>query len=213
MLGLWGVLTLSTRRIVERLAVWVRVGVWWLVFSLPLITLPAATAALTYTVWVALRDPFDERTNIRQTFRIGFYRYGMKAFWIALLNGVALTVIGFGISFWLTQPNPTFYPVAGVAAAFLIPYALIQPLWFPALIQQSTPSIKGAWATVRGWLGRAPLYVAGIALLTYSLTLAGVLLLGPLLLVIMPFLALIILQSVLDIDGQLEAHTQPPDEL
>jgi hypothetical protein len=94
--------------------------------SLPIGTLAPATAALTYTVWVALRDHFDERTNVGTTFRKGLRRYGMAAFLLGLINLVALVV-----------------------AAFLIPYALIQ---------QPSPSIKGAWATCALLAGtRSPL--------------------------------------------------------
>ena len=53
------VLGLSLKQSYRRIVFFLRVCIWWLTFSLLIVTIPPALAGLYYAVRESLRDPFD----------------------------------------------------------------------------------------------------------------------------------------------------------
>ena len=184
---------LALRLFYRRLGIMLTANVLWIVSSLPLVTLPAATGALFYLAHRLVleerqRDPHYARTG---DFWIGFRLYGWRSTWLFLLQLAAFAIIAAVLRFYWTSPLELLRWLAGPVFLILIVWLGVQIYLFPLLIvfpEQSTPAIiRRAFIYVITY----PLYTLLLLVWMVLLTVICLVLAGPVLLVLFALLALI----------------------
>jgi hypothetical protein len=189
------VITLSFRQTLKRVLLWGRLGVWRIAFSLPIVTIPAAKAAFYQAVAEALRDPFDQNINPREAFVRGFFDHAARATAVAVLNLFAFVVIAFAILFWSAQEPFYLNLLAGIALPFLLLWWMCQPHLYPALVEHAHLPVLGLLKLVIRLALRHPLYSFVAVFSLNWLFLLTLPLIGPLSLMVIPFLALVSTQA------------------
>jgi hypothetical protein len=189
------VITLSFRQTLKRVLFWARLAVWRIVFSIPLVTWPAAKAAFFQAVAEGLRDPFDQDVNPREAFVRGFFDQLGRGTAVAAINLLSLAVIVFGMVFWAAQEPVWLNLLAGLAIPFLILWWMSQPYLYPVLVEHPDLPVP---QVIREVIRLAIAHPGYSFVTTFSLTwlfLLSLPLIGPLSLMTIPFLALIGTQS------------------
>lgn len=168
-------------------------NVLWLVVSLPLITLPAATGGLFYLVY---RVVSEERDLDPKPAEIGDFWVGLRSYWqrstlLGLLDFVALAMLLIALLFYLSSPIEPFRWFIGPVFLILIVFLGMQIYLFSLLIVSPEASIwsifRQAFSLVLAYpLDNLLLLVSSIVLTAISFALAG-----PVLLLLFSLLALI----------------------
>lgn len=196
-----GVVTLSFHQVFRRLYFWVRLSIWRLVFSLFIITWPAATAGYYHAIGEGLRDPFEVEIDLRESFLRGFFKHLTRSTVLVLLDVAILAIIIFGILFWALREEFALKLLAGIALPFLIYWWLCQPFVFPVLVDLPEASIFQVVHQVVLTVFRHSVYAFLVAYVLSAATLIGLIFIGPLTLITMPIIALIATQSYWALSG------------
>ncbi len=206
------VLFLSLRQTIQRLPVWIRVNAWGFALSLLIISWPAAQTGLYQAVRDCLLDPFDQHLNIRQSFLKGFRQQFARSLAIALINlGVWMGGI-LAIIFWTTRPEYALRLFAIVAISVLFFWWLGQVFIYPVLIENPVASLLEIYRrTFRLVLSR-PTHAFVFGLLNATFGLIELLLLGPSLLIIPTLSALVSIQGMWAITGDVIPDLYDPVE-
>ena len=111
-------------------------NVLWILVSLPLITLPAATGALFYLVH---RVVLEERARDPHAARAGDFWDGLRLHWprstlLGFLDFAALFVLVVSLQFYLWNPEEILRYLAGPTIIVFIIWAAMQLYLFPLLI-------------------------------------------------------------------------------
>jgi hypothetical protein len=199
------VILLSLRQSIRRIPYLLRVCIWWLTFSLLIVTIPPALTALFYAVREGLKDPFELTVKPRDAFLRGVGLYAKKSYLLFFLNLFFFAAILLGIYFWFLQADPARY-VTIVALAALFLWWLCQPFLLPVLIDQPELNVRQVYRRTFQVVTRSPLYALAITLMNTLLAIAGILLFGPSLFYIPSLMALISIQALWGMTG-----TEIPD--
>jgi uncharacterized membrane protein YesL len=189
----WTTIRLSFRLFYRRLGIFLAGNVLWLVVSLPLITLPAATGGLFY---LAYRVVSEERDLDPKPAEIGDFWVGLRSYWqrctlLGLLNFVALAMLVVALLFYLGSPVEPFRWLIGPVFLILIVFLGMQIYLFALLIVSPEASI---WSIFRQAFLLFLAYPFDNLLLLISLivlTAISLALAGPVLLLLFSLLALI----------------------
>ena len=193
---------ISIRQAFQRMYLLVRVSIWRLIFSLPIVTAPAATAAFYHTIREGLLDPHETHLNLRQSFPQAFKQHFWRSTGLYALNFAALIFVVQSIFFWLNQGNDLLVYITVISAYFLLMWWLCQPLLAPMLVENPDDSV---WLLVKKIVRVVitnPLYAIVLAMIRSTLTLLTIALLGPVWLVLAPLAALITVQGLWAILGK-----------
>jgi hypothetical protein len=189
------VIFLSFRQAFSRMQVWIRPNFWMVLLSIPVLTAPAAAAGLFQAVRGRLLDPGDSRSSLRQDFRSGFFRFLGYSLALGVTNLLILAVILFSILFWTRQQERIFNYISIISFYFLAMWWLCQPFLIPAMIENPGRSIPRLLGHVIRLVSRSPLFALLITFTNTFLSVVGLVLLGPVLLIIPALVSLISLQS------------------
>lgn len=190
------ILLLSLKQSYRRIAYLIRVSIWWLTFSLLIVTIPPALAGLYHAVREGLRDPFEISAKPRQAFLQGVGLHAKRSYILTAINLGALTVIVFGVLFWFTREEQTLRLVTVLALAFLLFWWLCQPFLFALLVEYPEFSALQVYRRTAQLVILSPFYALAIALANTIITLFALILLGPSLLYAPTLLALISIQAL-----------------
>lgn len=196
-----GLVILSIQQLYRRLFFWIRVNLWMMLASLLVVTAPAAQAALYHTIRSGLLDPGESRVNIRQAFLEGFKYFFAPALLLALANLAALGIILVALFFWLGFPDPLLRWMSVIAFYFLAMWWLTQPFLFPTLVEHPRSSLGQVIRQAVRLAFFQPFFAFFFAFLNTLVNLVGLVLLGPVLLVIPAFTALLSIQAAWNITG------------
>ena len=100
-LNIISLVALCFKQLFTRLATWLKLNVWFILLCLPIVTIPAAKAALYHTVKEELRDPSEIRIKARQEFRKSFFALFGRSIVLVLINIIALLLIIAALIFWM----------------------------------------------------------------------------------------------------------------
>ena len=183
---------LALRLFYRRLGILLTANVLWLVTSLPLVTLPAATGALFYLVHRVVleerqRDPHFARTG---DFWTGFRLYGWRSSGLVLLQLVIFAVIGAVLRFYWTSPLEPLRWLAGPVFLVLIVWLGMQLFLFPLLVVSPQQSILAIMRRAFIYVISYPLYTLLLLVWLTLLTIICLVLAGPVFLVLFALLAL-----------------------
>ena len=190
-----GVITLSFRQTLKRVLFWGRLTVWRIVFSIPIVTGPAAKAAFFQALSEGLRDPFDQDVNPREAFVRGFFDQMVRGTAVAAVNLLSLAVILFGVVFWAAQEQFWLNLLAGLALPFLILWWICQPYIYPVLVEHPQLPVLQVFRKVIRLVAAHPGYSFVTAFSLTWLFLLSFPLVGPLSLLTIPFLGLTGIQA------------------
>jgi uncharacterized membrane protein YesL len=191
----WDIITLSVKQVFQRMAFWILPNLWAVLLSIPIVTWPGAKAALYKTVADGLRDPSGIRIKPRQVFRQAFFQHLSKSILLSSINLFVLMIILISIYFWIGQGQRLLNYVAIIALFFFMMWWLCQPFLFPVMVENPSLSLPQLIRQVIILVSRQPLYAFLVTLTTTLITLLGLVLLGPVLLLVPSLAALISIQA------------------
>jgi uncharacterized membrane protein YesL len=181
------------------LLVWRRLGlllaanVLWIALCLPIVTWPAATAGLFYLVDRIVKEELDIEPRFARLsdFWQGVREYGVRGSLLALIDLLALVVIGVALRFYSQSPVEWLRWLVGPLALIGLAWAGAQLYVYPLLIMRPG---RSAWEVAR------EAFLVAISYATYTLSLlvttgilavAAAILAGPVLLIFFSMLAMI----------------------
>lgn len=205
-LDIFALVSLSLKQLFLRLAVWLKLNLWFVLLCIPILTIPAAKAALYHAVKEELRDPFETYIKPREEFRKAFFGLFGRSFLLYLINLFVLVLIVAAFIFWMgIEPRILKY-VTIIVIYFFVMWWVYQPFLFPVLVENPELALKDVIKIVMRLAFSQPFYALFVAFITTLLSLLGLVLLGPVLLVIPTLNALISTQAYWSMTG-----TEIPD--
>ena len=208
----WQIVLLSLKLFYRRLGIFLVANVLWLFVSLPLVTIPAATAALfhlTQRVIAEERD-LDLVFATRQHFWEGLRLYWRRATVLGYLDIVALLLLIIAIRFYWISPLVGLSWLVGPLLIMLLTFLGMQLYLFPTLLNYPDDKIwqhfrRAFFLTLSYPLDTFMLLIWLILLIAVCITLAG-----PVLFVLFALLALI--QSIALRFIRIQRGEIPPDK-
>ncbi len=187
----WDVVSLSFKLFFERMHFWIQLNFWSVVFSLGIITLPGAKAALYQTVAAGLRDPGGIEVVPFRDMRGGFKKLFGKSFFLTLLIWVVYLLSILSIYFWIIQDGWVLRFISIFPIYFVILWWISSGYFFPILIENPEKSV--AWIVKKGLLlgFKKPFISLLFAVTSLILLVFGIVLMGPIMLFIPSLIALL----------------------
>jgi uncharacterized membrane protein YesL len=188
----WDCLTTTLRLVWRRLGLLLVANVLWIALSLPIVTWPAATAGLFYVIGRVVKEDLDIEPRYARVsdFWEGFRQHGWRASRLALLDLLALLMIGVALRFYGQSPTEWLRWLVGPIGLIGLAWAGAQLYLYPLLIQRPERPI---WALAReAFLIAISYWVYTLSLLVTAtvLAFAAALLAGPILLIFFSMLAM-----------------------
>jgi len=186
----------SLRLLFRRLGIFLVGNVLWIVISIPVITIPAATGALFYLVKRVVLEETDQAPRYARIsdFWVGLRRYWLRSTWLGLLDFAVLVVLIVTLQFYITRPEEIFRWIVGPVIVLLLVWLGMQLFLYPLLIDSPEKPImhlaRKAFFLVLGY----PLFCLVLVLALLLLTAVSVALAGPVLLLLFSLVA--IMQTV-----------------
>jgi uncharacterized membrane protein YesL len=205
----WAVIRLSLSLFYRRIGLFLVGNVLWILTSLPLLTLPAATGALFYLAHRVVRDErdLDDAATI-DDFWVGFRRYWRRSSILWLLDMGALLVLLISLLFYLGSSEPILNWFAGPIVLFLLIWLAMQLYLFSLLIVYEERSLREVLRLAFALVLSYPLQSFLLVFVMILVIIASLILAGPVLLLLFSFLAL--LQTVALRIVRVEQREIPP---
>lgn len=208
----WDVVVLSFKLLFQRIQFWIQPNFWTVVFSLGLVTAPAAKAAMHHTVALGLRDPGDSAA-IRpfKEMQSGFKYYFWRALLLSLIKWLAFGVIAVSIYFWVTQESWGARAVSIVSFYGLVLWWISAGYIHPILVENPRQPIDKILKAALLLGLRKPFQSLLFAVVSTLLMVLGTALLGPVMLIVPVARAILMLQGYWflvgwQVPGFLEIH-------
>jgi hypothetical protein len=161
-----------------------KLNFWFILLCIPILTIPAAKAALYHTVKEELRDPLETYIKPREEFRKAFFSLFGRSFFLSLINLFVLATIVFAFIFWMgIEPRILKY-VTILVIYFFVMWWVCQPFLFPALVENPELPLQEVIKIVLRLAISQPFYALFVTFMTTLFSILGIILLGPVLLVI-----------------------------
>jgi uncharacterized membrane protein YesL len=188
----WDCLTTTLRLVWRRLGLLLAANVLWIALSLPIVTWPAATAGLFYVIGRVLKEEldFEPRYARLSDFWQGVRQYGWRGSLLALIDLLALLIIGVALRFYGQSPTEWLRWLVGPIGLIALAWAGAQLYLYPLLIQRPERPI---WELAREAFLIAisySVYTLSLLVTATVLALAAALLAGPVLLIFFSMLAM-----------------------
>ena len=198
----WDVVVLSFTLLFQQIQFWIRPNIWMVLLSLPIITAPGAKAALYQTISAGLRDPALIRTIPRQEVKAGFFKHLWRALALALLKWLVLAIILSSIWFWVSQESWLLRSISVISLYVFVLWWLSAGYLYPILIEQPEQNIFEVAKKAVLTAFRHPFDSLLFAVVSSLLHLFGLILLGPVLLVVPALRSILHLQGYWYVTGQ-----------
>ena len=193
----WTTLRLSLRLIYRRIGILLAGNLLWIVASLTVIGLPAATGGLFYLVHLVIKEERDGDVHEAQTgdFWAGMRRYGLRSTLLWLLDLATMFILFVTLRFYLFHPLEVLRWLTGPVLVILFVALAMQLYLFPLLIV--SPELSLGSITRRAFILvlLEPLETFMMLIWLMLLTALCIALAGPVLLLL--FSALAIIQSLM----------------
>lgn len=199
----WDVVVLSFSLLFQQIQFWIRPNMWMVLLSIPLVTLPGAKAGLYHAVAAGLRDPALSHVVPREEMKNGFFRFLWRALALELLKGFVLVVILTSLWFWIIQDTWVLRSISIISIYGFILWWTTVGYLYPVLIEKPDKDIYQVTKEAAQLAFRRPfdsLLFAGISTLLFIL---GLILLGPILLIIPALRSILHLHAYWFVSGQI----------
>lgn len=213
----WTAFVISFRLFYRRLPIFLAGNVLWILASLPLVTLPAATGGLFYLIHRVILEEreLDPVSAQISDFWVGFRQCWRRSTALVLLDGGVIALMAFALRFYWQSPSEPMRWFVGPVAVLLLAWLLLQLNFLPQMIVFPERSIR---EIVRQSLFLVLAYpMFALLLFTWQIILIVVCiaLAGPVFLVLFSLLALIqsmALRFVRIESGELKPVVRPPQD-
>jgi uncharacterized membrane protein YesL len=180
----WDVVVLSFKLIYERIHFWIRPNILSVILSIPVITAPAAKAALYHTVASGLLDPGGSDVQVRQAMKTGFLRFFGKALLVSLIKLLSLAVILASIYFWITRPETALHFVSVLSFYGLVIWWFASAYVYPVMVTNPKSDVIEIIRKALQLGFHKPFESLLFALVNSLLLILGLALLGPVMLIV-----------------------------
>lgn len=180
----WDIVVLSFKQLFTRIQFWIRPNILSVLFSALIVTAPGGTAALYHTVSLGLYDPAGSSVRVWEEMKNGFSRNVLKAIALFLLKITSLLIIILGIIFWVSQEQVILRFVSIIAFYGLVMWWLSIGYLYPILITEKDLNVFGVAHKALKIAFRYPFDSLLFAVVSSLLFLLGMVLLGPIILII-----------------------------
>jgi hypothetical protein len=198
----WDVVVLSFKLLFQQIHFWIRPNIWTVLLSLPIITAPAANAALYQAVAAGLRDPALAQVNPRREVKEGFFSNLWRALTLSLMKWLVLVIILSATWFWLTQQTWLLRSVSILSLYGFVLWWLSIGYLYPVMIEDQTRSIFFVARKSFLLALRKPFDSLLFAVVSTLVNALGLILLGPILLVVPALRSILHLQGYWFLTGQ-----------
>ena len=188
----WNCLTTTLRLVWRRLGILLAANVLWIALSLPIVTGPAATAGLFYLIGRVVKEDldFEPRYARISDFWEGFRQHGWRSSLLALVDLLALLIIGVALRFYGQSSTEWLRWLIGPISLIGLAWAGAQLYLYPLLIQRPE---RPLWELAREAFLIAisySIYTLSLLITAAIVAIAAALLAGPVLLIFFSFLAM-----------------------
>lgn len=190
---IWTTISTSIRLFYRRIGTFLIGNVFWILVSIPIVTIPAATGALFYMVHRVVSEEEDNAPEWagQKDFWVGLKLHWLRSSVVGFIDLAALVVLLVTLQFYLTSPEEYLRWLAGPVLIFLLMWIGMQLFLFPLLIQfPDEPLLRLAKRALFLVLGY-PLYCLVMVAISVALIVASVALAGPVLALLFSLLAVI----------------------
>ena len=191
----WDVIILTLKLMFSRLEFWIQINFWTLLFSLPLITAPAATAAMYHTIAAGLRDPAGARVKIIHEMMAGVKKYFGKALLLALIRWAVFAIIAISIYFWITRDSWSLRLISIFSIYGLFLWWLSNGYLYPFLVDHPEMTVLGVVKSAFMLGFSRPFQSLLYAMVSTLLLIGGIILLGPVMLIVLVLRSMLMLQG------------------
>jgi len=205
--AIWLVFTASARLTFRRIGLLMVVNVLWWLFSLPLVTWPPATAALYHVAQRLTHLEESEQTTWRHFFD-GLGIYGLRSWQLMAADAAMAVALVVSFLFYFGQSHLALRWLSIPILCLITLWGGMQLYLFPLLIEQEDKRVplvfRNAFVLALG----NPSFTFPLGLLLTAVTVIGVTLAGPVLFILISFLAVtqtLALQKLLAIRRQGDA--------
>lgn len=205
---------IALRLFYRRLGILLVANVLWIVTSLPLVTLPAATGALFYLTHRVVLEERQRHPHYARLgdFWAGFRRYAWRSTALWLLQLLSLLIILVAVRFYVFGPVQQLRWLMGPVILILLGWLGVQLYTFPLLIVFPQEPLFQLVRRAFYYFVAYPLYSLLLVAWLLILTFICVLLAGPVLLVLFSLLALVQTMSLRLLRVR-EGEIEPPSQL
>ena len=188
----WTAFRLALRLLYRRIGILLAGNILWIVVSLPLVTLPAATGGLFYLVYRIVLEERDLDPQPAQIgdFWVGFRSYWKRSTWLVLLDLAAFILLAVTLRFYLGSPAEPLRWLAGPVILILVVWLGMQLYLFPSVIAYPEPTIRSIVQNAFMLVLSYPLYTLLLTIWLILLMAICIVLAGPVLLLLFALLAL-----------------------
>jgi hypothetical protein len=198
----WDVVVLSFKLFLQQIQFWIIPNIWMVLLSIPIITIPAANAALYQAITSGLRDPALIHTNARSEMKAGFLKNFWKSIGLALIKWFVMVVILVSGWFWITQDTWLLRSVSIINMYVLVLWWLSIGYFYPILIEKPDINLIQVIKAAVELALRKPFDSLLFAVVSTLLCLLGLVLLGPILLIIPALRSILHFQGYWFLTGQ-----------
>jgi uncharacterized membrane protein YesL len=198
----WDVVLLSFSLLYQRIQFWIRPNLLSVLLSLPVLSGPAAKAALYETIAAGLRDPEGTQVRVVRAMKAAFRDSFFRALALSLLRWAGFVLILFSIVFWVQQDSWALRVLSIIGLHALVMWWLASVYCYAVLAEARGLSIYGAVKRSLSLAFRRPFDSLLFALIRLLLLVLGLVLLGPVMLVIPALRAILSLQAYWFITGE-----------
>lgn len=196
------VVWLSIKLLFTRIQFWIFPNFLEIVFSLGIVTGPAAKAAFYHTIAMGLRDPAGSSVKAFPEMKVGFKRFFWKSLLISIIKLVSLLIILISIYVWVRMDI--------LALRFLSIFAFYAlTLWwisvgylYPVLVENPEQSVKNVIRESFLLGFKRPFQSLLFAFFNTLFLILGLGLLGPILLIIPALRGIIFMQGYWFLTGR-----------
>jgi uncharacterized membrane protein YesL len=188
----WDCLTTTLRLVWRRLGLLLAANVLWIALSLPIFTWPAATAGLFYLISRVVKEELDFEPHSARAndFWEGVRQYGWRGTLLALIDLLALLMIGVALRFYSQSVTEWLRWLVGPIGLIGLAWAGAQLYLYPLLIQRPERPIlelahEAFLIAISYWL-----YTLSLLITATVLAVGAALLAGPVLLIFFSLLAM-----------------------
>ncbi len=169
----------------------IRLNLSFLLLSIPLITHPGAKAAMYSIVHDFLFDPLHKTTNPLREMAKQLQVQFKRSLFVEVLKWIAFLVILVSIAFWSSRTEPWQGFITIVAIYGLVFWHLISTFVYPVMTYDQKASISNSIKITGRLVLSKPFECFFYSITSFLLFLVSVLLMGPILVVVPVFIAIL----------------------
>lgn len=180
----WDVVVLSLKLLFTRIQFWIRPNILSVLFSALVVSAPGCTGALYHTVSLGLYDPAGSSVKIWTEMKSGFIQYFGKALALFLIKSISLIIILIGIFYWVSQSELILRFISILAFYGLVMWWLSEGYIYPIMVTEKDLRVDQIVKKAITTAFKYPFQSLLFSIVSTLLLILGLVLLGPIMLIV-----------------------------